>query len=297
MIIITEHSEEMYAPSVGVKRQVHEAALKLDIQTYSIPFNWVRETDATAALSHIPHQKLPTPGFINGFGHVPEEYEELYLACKDKNIILPNTPDEYTRIMTFDKAYPCLQGITPETYFVESVEDIRKVLNHLTFPIFAKGNISSRKERGWSACVANNPSELTELVSELLDIYYVSMGKVALRQLIPLRTSGNTRSGFPKGREYRIVLYQDQPMGWGYYWSSSDALTPLNPTEETAVLSLAIEASKRLHVPLVSVDIAQDVEGKWWVLEPGDPQCAGFGHIDVPKMLRSLQKALHRKET
>lgn len=113
-----------------------------------------------------------------------------------------------------------------------------------------------------------------------------------IRELLRLRTVPIHGYGLPAGREYRVFLYGGEVMGHGFYWPYLLDFHALAPEEEQAVLDLARTAASRLPTPWVSVDIAQRDDGRWILLETGDPQFSGLGLMSCDAMLRRLVAAV-----
>lgn len=83
---------------------------------------------------------------------------------------------------------------------------------------------------------------------------------------------------------------RDRVLNYGYYWDGWDELSKLSASEEKEVLNLAILASQRLQIPYISIDIGQLVTGEWIVIEVGDAQFAGLGHIPILELWNQLAK-------
>src|SRR5690606_5184047 len=81
----------------------------------------------------------------------------------------------------------------------------------------------------------------------------------------------------PEERTYRAVHAALQARGIALndpeqHWPYFHDFVRLSPAEEAAVLDLARAAAARLDTPFLSLDIAQREDGRWIVIEPGDPQ-------------------------
>jgi hypothetical protein len=164
---------------------------------------------------------------------------------------------------------------------VTNLEDCAAAVATLGLPVFVKGAIQSRKARGWKACVAETVEELQRLCEQLLSLDTRSRGRVAVRKLVQLRHSRKSAQGFPFGREYRVFLYRDKVLGYGYYWEGDDPLKELSKEEERIVLDLSMEAARRIGTPFIAVDIGQTDDDTWIVIETGDAQFSGVSHVPL----------------
>lgn len=280
MIILSESTEEIELSASAIEnQQMTQAAQLLGCKIYYIPRNFERCETAENALYHVPKYQEEVTGVWIGFIPEFERYQAIYNAAISKNIKLINTPSEHKKGIEFDLFYPCLQGLTPESFIITSKEECFEAGNKLGFPVFVKGAVQSKKQKGWKSCVANNQDELFQLTQYLLKLKYGSRGKIIVRKLVKLRYQRLAPNGFPMGREFRIFIYQQNIVGWGYYWDGSDDLSKLSSQEEKEVLELALLASQRLNIPYVAVDIGQLETGEWIVIEVSDAQFAGISHI------------------
>ncbi|RYE83720.1 MAG: DUF4343 domain-containing protein [Myxococcales bacterium] len=164
----------------------------------------------------------------------------------------------------------------------------------LGWPVFVKGALQSLKGHGLSSCVASSWDELHALVATLRG-HALSRGRVIVREWVTLRHAGRRPGGLPQGREFRVFLLRGEVMGLGYYWGDGhedEGEMTLGASERREVEALAGEAARRLSAPLVAVDVGQLTDGRWTVIEVGDPQFAGAGRIDLPACYRRLLAAL-----
>jgi hypothetical protein len=272
--------------------EVARALKQAGFESIEISSAWTRESDAEKALRKLAHRPTPVTAVLCGYVHTSDDYSELYAALAAKNLILVNSPTEYVRCHSFAASYPHLRGLTPESIIVRDVSEVAAAAWRLGFPLFIKGAVQSRKDKGWNACVANSVQEAEEHVSGLLNAYTYSEGAAILRKLVLLRHQTRRKDGFPVAREFRVILYQDVPLGVGHYWPEDDPLQELTGPEHSAVCELAVKASQQLRVPYLAVDIAQLENGSWTVIETGDPQTSGFAKIKVAKCIGRLAEKL-----
>ena len=67
---------------------------------------------------------------------------------------LLNTPEEHLTAQEFDRAYSKLQGLTPRSIMISSLDECTAAAETVGLPVFVKGAVQLRKGRGWKACVA-----------------------------------------------------------------------------------------------------------------------------------------------
>lgn len=282
MIVLTESSERLTPSSSARDIAVcSEAAKLVGCKVYHIPQDFDECGDAEGALTYVPSQQSEQPAIWIGYIPSLERYRAIYEAALSKGIRLLNSPEEHQRAQEFDFAYPHLQGLTPESLVLTDAAECSMAIEKLGLPLFVKGAVQSRKARGWKACVAETGEELQRLMSSLMTLENRSRGRVIVRKLARLRYARSSPEGFPFGREYRAFVYEGNVFGMGYYWEGDDPLKDLTSSEREGVRALALEASGRLKVPYVAIDIGQIEDGSWIVIETGDAQFSGISTIPV----------------
>jgi hypothetical protein len=268
---------------------ITDAARLFGCRVYPLPPNFDLCETADGALVYVPTFDTVQPGIWVGYIPTPERYRAIYLAALERNIRLVNTPDEYQNAMEFDRFYPLLGELTPESQMVTTGQQLGEAAAQLDFPLFVKGAVKSNKEQGWKACAAANPEELSVIAEQLFARAARSRGTVILRRIAPLRTIATDYQDFPLGREYRVFLYQHQVLAYGFYWDEYADTVQLTPEEQQAVLAVAIEASRRVGTPFLAVDVGQVVSGEWIVIEVGDGQFSGLSQVPVLELWSKLK--------
>lgn len=291
MIVLSEDSPRRAAtPSAKENHQATETAKLLGLQVYYIPKDFEACETAENALAYVPVQEAETPCLWIGFIPSADRYAAIYDEAQKKKIRLLNTPDEHLRVQEFDRLYPYIQEITPESIVLTQADQAAAAIAQLGLPIFVKGTVQSRKSRGWKACVAESEEELARLTDAYLTLTGRTRGRVIARKLVRLRHVQSSPQGFPFGREYRVFLYRNDILAWGYYWEGKDPLEELTQEEQSAVLQMAQEASHRVGVPFVAVDIGQLENGDWIVIEMGDGQFAGVSKIPMLHLWNAIKQ-------
>jgi hypothetical protein len=206
-----------------------------------------------------------------------------------KNLQLINSPEQHRTVMEFDRFYPKLQDLTAKSIVVDDMSQLANIPNVLAFPVFVKGAVKSNKDEGWSAVVAQNLDELTNLAQRTFSSTYRSKGKVIIRELLDLNIIATDPNGFPLGREYRAFLYKGELLAYGFYWDEYPDPNPLSRETKQQLISKAMEAAKRVDVPFLSVDVGQLKNGDWVVIEIGDGQFSGLSQIPVLELWSKIK--------
>jgi hypothetical protein len=220
-------------------------------------------------------------------------YRAVYQAARAQGIRLINSPAQHHRAQEGDRAPAMLGDLTPETVVVTALAQCAAAADQLGFPLFVKGVIKSNKEAGWAACVATTLLQVHDLVAQTLARDAMTRGRVLVRRLVPLRYVAGALGDFPISREYRVFLYRDQVLTFGFYWEEYADTWRFSPSDEQALLAIARQAARRLGVPFLIVDVAQQDSGAWLVIEVGDAQFAGLSQVPPLRMWSGLLRALH----
>jgi len=289
MIVLSEATIE---PGVSASAQdnadITQAARLLGCTVYHIPKDFSECETAENALWHIPEQRRETPGIWIGFIPTPERYEAIYNEALRKGIRLVNSPEQHLVAQEFDRAYPLLLLLTPESLTLTNPSEWATALDTPGLPAFVRGSVRSRKAAGWKACVAQTPSELQALVDQFFKLEYRSRGKVIVRKLMNLKHRRFSDEGFPLGREYRVFVYKENVLAYGYYWEGEDPLKELTPAEQESVVGLASEVAQRLDTPFLAIDIGQLVTDEWIAIEVNDAQFAGPCQVPLLRLWNAI---------
>jgi hypothetical protein len=216
----------------------------------------------------------------------------VYRAARARGIRLVNSPAQHQRALEGDRALALLGNLTPETVVVTAPVQCAAAAAQLGFPLFVKGVVKSRKEAGWTACVATTLPELQLLVTQTLAREAMTRGRVLVRRVVPLRYVEGALGDFPISREYRVFLYREHVLAFGFYWEEYRDAWRFSASDEQALLVVAREAARRLRVPLLIVDVAQEESGAWVVIEVGDAQFAGLSQVPPLQLWSGLLQAL-----
>lgn len=269
-------------------RATAEAARMFGCRVYPIPPNFEQCETAENALAYLPVFDPPVPAIIAGYIPEMDHYSAVYDAAAAKGVRLVNTPAQFQTAMEFDKFYPLLGSLTPESVIVSSVEELSNDENRMPFPVFVKGAIKSNKDQGWAACVAHNDGELETIAKSLLARERRSRGRIIIRRLVRFRTLATDRQGFPIGREYRVFMHRDEVLAFAFYWDEYRDSGALTDADRSAIATLSRDASRRVGTPYVALDVGQLENGDWIVIEMSDGQFAGLSHVGLFELWSKL---------
>lgn len=221
-----------------------------------------------------------------------EVYQRIHDEARSLNITLLNDPAQHRDAEELDRTVALLDGLTARTEVVKSASEVKEALQRLAPPVFIRGAVSSAKELGWKACVADNLAEAQTVVTKLLALPEFSRGRALLREVLPLRRLEKLEHGFPLSREYRLFVLDADVLAMGPYWTAEDPFGALIERDEREIRTLAHEVARRTKVPWLAVDVGQLESGEWKVIETGDPGSTGLANVDPRALLGSLAHGL-----
>ncbi len=231
-------------------------------------------------------------GVLYGGGFSRERYQRLHDEARSFNITLLNDPAQHRDAEEFDRTVGLLEGLTARTEVVMNVSEVEGALERLPPPVFVRGAVSSAKELGWKACVADNESEAKTLVTKLLALNDYSRGRALLREVLPLRRIDKMHEGFPLSREYRLFVLDADVLALGPYWVSEDPFGALTERDEREIRELAHEVARRTRVPWLAVDVGQLESGDWRVIETADPASSELAAVNARDLIGGLANGL-----
>ncbi|MGG6298248.1 ATP-grasp domain-containing protein [Leptolyngbya sp. AN02str] len=227
------------------------------------------------------------------------DYQQRYDVAQQQGLHLLNNAAQHQLAQEFDRAYPYLAHLTPQSWVVSEMEELESILPQLRFPVFVRGAVGALRAQGWLACVATGPQELRTRVAVLLgELTSWSRDRAIVRELVPIYGAelefwNPEVTRWPMGREFRVVCYHQQPLSYGYLWPG-DHPRYLSVAEEEAMLAIALQASSRLDVPFLAVDVAQLEGGEWIVMDVNDPQCCDLSQQPLIQFWQALTRCIDR---
>lgn len=231
------------------------------------------------------------------FGNIPspERYRRLHDELRALNVTLLNDPAQHLDAVELHRTVEALDGLTARSALVRSLAEVPAALARVPPPVFVKSTVHSRKWFGWKACVADDAAAAHQLVEKLFAMPLQTRGAVLLRELLPLRRTGQTWEGFPFSREYRLFVLDADVVAVGYYWPFGDPFGALTERDERELRGLAHEVARRTRVPWLCVDVGQLATGEWRVIETGDPACSGLATVHPRALLGALAQGLEAR--
>ena len=220
------------------------------------------------------------PDSINAVGRVgvKADYPELYSRLDSQGIRLINSPEQHQLASESTEWYPRLSDLTPRSLWFDEPPHSSEITRHFDWPVFLKGSRQTSRHKA-ELSVIGSPTEYDRAVALYKQDAILRWQPLVCREYINLRpVDGCTGDKVPAAFEFRTFWWYGHCVGAGPYWAAF-ASYRWTTHEEAAALSVAADASRRLNLPFLVVDVAQTAEGKWIVIECNDGQESGYAGI------------------
>lgn len=225
-----------------------------------------------------PYEPPPDLTAIARVGAIAD-YEDYYQQWRKRGVRLVHTPEEHRRASELPSWYPLLEGLTPRSIWFSQPPTAAVIERELGWPIFMKGSRQTSRHQK-SLSIIEGPAAYTRA----LDVYardpILFWQDLVCRSYVQLRpVEVATADRIPSSFEFRTFWWHGELAGFGRYWWAGKTYD-ITRTERDAAIALASEAARRVNVPFLVIDVAQDIAGTWLVIECNDGQESG--HAGVP---------------
>lgn len=205
-------------------------------------------------------------------GPIPD-YEKEYQEKADWGLRLVNSPEEHFRASELEGWYPLISDLSPATRIFDQLPSPEQIEREFGWPVFVKGSRQTSKHKP-ELSVAQDASDYVRLRKGYEADPILHWQRPVVREFVELEPiAGQVPDKVRPSREFRTFWWNDDLVGCGHYWYQ---LPAYGADDLEAGLSIAREASERVSVPFLVVDIARKADGGWIVIECNDAQEAGY---------------------
>jgi hypothetical protein len=207
-----------------------------------------------------------------------ENYGEFYETLASEGIQLIHTLDEHLKCSELTNWYPLLADITPKSVWFSEPPTISQIENDFKFPIFLKGSRQTSQHKK-ALSIIDSPQALSEALQLYTQDPILHWQPLVVREYIKLRpVLGGEPDKIPASFEFRTFWWKGKFVGAGQYWFQAEPYQ-WTAKEEQEAIALAQKAAAKLSVPFLVVDIAQQINGEWIVIECNDGQESGYAGL------------------
>lgn len=185
---------------------------------------------------------------------------------------------------------------TPESFYIGADEIVKvglegvahQVINYFESdaPLMMKDYLKSMKYEWYDACLIKDGSDAKEIMRITTNFFELCgrdfVGGLVYRKLLDLKRAGiHPKTRTPVPIEFRTFFLHQKPISTISIWEKEvgiDYRTEGIPPSQEFLESVG----KKIISPFVAVDIAKDINDKWWTIEVNDGGAAGLPeHMDV----------------
>lgn len=218
------------------------------------------------------------------------DYAERYRDLETRGIRLLHTPEQHLLASELPHWHPRLVDLTPRSVVFDERPDAETVERELGWPIFVTGERHTSRHRKPLSLI-EGPDAFRHAMEVYASDSILRSQRVVCRELRPLRrVEKGAPDRMPSSFEFRTFWWYGELVGWGRYWWEGSPYSP-KAQEERGMLAVAREAVRRLAVPFLVVDVAQEVSGQWIVIECNDGQESGYAGLSPVTLWQSIVAA------
>jgi hypothetical protein len=210
---------------------------------------------------------------------------QIYLEFSNLGCELLNNNKSYLWSYNFPEWYSVLKDYSPESLTITGDEIVELGLDavavmaakRLSGSILIKDWLKSRKHEWFDACFIRDISDTTESVRIMKNFFELQgrdfYGGLVFRNFLKLKQLGiHPKSRMPLSIEFRTFFLNKEPIFTVPYWDND---VPYTDEVKPPTMDWLKMIGQKLQSPFVALDIAQDEDDKWWVIEVNDGGFSG----------------------
>lgn len=220
-----------------------------------------------------------------------DDYARSHAELLEQGLRLVNSPEQHLRATRLPRWYPLLQDLTPKSLCFFGPPDPELIElgigAELGWPVFMKGERQTNRHKRSLSIIAG-PDQLREALRTYAEDPRLSWQEVVCRSFARLRpVEDPDPERIPSSYEFRSFWWRGQLVGIGRYWWQGVEYA-LSREEEPRAVAIAREAARRVDVPFLVVDVAQQIDGAWIVIECNDAQESGYAGVSPFAMWQAI---------
>lgn len=155
-----------------------------------------------------------------------------------------------------------------------------------TGPYVVKGVTNSKKFNWSTHMFAKDKAAAMDVYCRLQQDSLIGEQQIIFKEFLKFEVLDQSVGDAPPIiNEWRVFVLRSEIVAQGFYWASYPEAQMQAVAPDPAFLQTVIS---RINVPFYAVDVARDVDGKWWVVEVNDGQMSGLSTIDPDQFYKRL---------
>lgn len=275
------------------------AAKEVGLEHSVIDFDAVvMQQNMAKAIRWVEPSPEPTLAIYRGWMLRPEAYQQLYSMLASKQIYLINTPDAYRHCHYLPESYAVIEGQTPVSIWLKTGTDVSiDAIMELLKPfgnksLIVKDFVKSRKHEWFEACYipsASDKQAVERIVQRFIELQGEDLNEgLVFREFVNFeQLTTHSKSGMPLTKEFRLFFLDGKPVLFSEYWEEGIYGDVRPPTK------LFNAIAQKVQSRFFTMDVAQQRDGNWMIIELGDGQVAGLpNRANVTAFYQSLASTL-----
>lgn len=242
----------------------------------------------TAAVVAVPPSDTGELCIFRGWMMTPAHYTALYEALQQKGLTLINPAVAYRHCHYLPDNYSIIEPYTAKSVWLpySGTLDMDAVMAALVplgnKALILKDYVKSRKHEWVEACFipsATSRADIERVVTRFLELQGEDLNEgLVFREFLPFRPlTTHSKSGMPLTVEYRYFVMDGEIKVLFPYWEEGEYEIDAPPLADFATVV------RRVQSRFYTMDIAQHVDGQWFIVELGDGQVAGLPDTANPQ--------------
>lgn len=218
-------------------------------------------------------------------------FADLQADCDYVGAALINNLKQHRYVADMRNWCEDLADLTPQTWY-----DLSDIPPSETGPFVLKGQTNSRKFDWRTHMHAPDRAAANDVYWRLCKDGLIGHDSqnIYIRRYHPLRTFMEGLNGLPVTNEFRVFVADGQILTGAYYWSNYVDDLPCKPDFSEVPGDFLRKVIDRIgsRIPFYALDVAQETDGSWLVVELNDGQMSGLSENDPAVLYRRLREVL-----
>lgn len=214
-------------------------------------------------------------------------YKMFYDNLLQDGVHLIHDPATHLLSLELPRWYPLITDFTPRSIWFENIPDVETIMAHFEWPIFVRGSRKT-KHHSKQLSIIESADDYQGVRQIYLQDPVLRSQQFVCREFVPLRKVADVAGDLiPPSFEFRTFWWRGQLVGSGRYWVEVPQYH-WTEREKSDAIAMAGQAAAALAVPFLVIDVGQQVDGQWIVIEVNDAQYCGYTGMPPLKLWQNI---------
>jgi len=232
-------------------------------------------------------EKLPDSCMVISRAGPRVYYKLFYEDLLKDGIELIHNPETHQLCTALPEWYPYIPDLTPQSRWFDEVPDVETIIDNFGFPVFIRG-AKKTKYHSKQLSIIENADDYARVQQVYTNDPVLGQQQFICREFIPLRKVADVDGdSIPASFEFRTFWWRGHLVGSGRYWMNVPSYD-WTENEKVDAIAVAKRAAAALPVPFLVVDVGQQIDGQWIVIEVNDAQDCGYADIPPEELWQNI---------